>query len=272
MEPIKCFLCPLKYFSVEEKTCVEKRGQTVAIWKMGQKQPIFRVWAARDAPEIASFQLISPLNAVCHTGDTWRFWIGLSDCDVGASAFKMCMRSSWSRLNSCSVMSLTALTHLSERQERPQSWQYCSIVLNAPLREQAMPPTPSPPTSLFRTCTFSTMKHCMQGKKKGIGKHRASHVGAAGSCDFGNLFHPSQVVSQVAQMVRCLPAMWETCVQSLGREDPQEKEVATHSRTPAWRIPWREEPGGLQSVGWQRVRHNWATFLSFHPTFSSRGS
>ena len=64
-----------------------------------------------------------------------------------------------------------------------------------------MPPTPSLPTSLFRTCSFSTMKHCTQAKKKGIGKHLASHVGAAGSCDFGNLFHPSQVVAQVAQCV-----------------------------------------------------------------------
>ena len=51
-------------------------------------------------------------------------------------------------------------------------------------------------------------------------------------------------------------------VQSLDWEDPLEKEMATHSSTLAWRIPWREEPGGLQSLGSQRVGHNWATSLS----------
>ena len=51
--------------------------------------------------------------------------------------------------------------------------------------------------------------------------------------------------SLVAQMVKRLPAMWETRVQSLGREDPLEKEMATHSNTLARKIPWTEEPGGL---------------------------
>ena len=59
----------------------------------------------------------------------------------------------------------------------------------------------------------------------------------------------------MAQTVKCLPAMWETWVQSLGREDPMEKGVATHSSTVTWRIPWREEPGGLWSMGSQRVGH-----------------
>ena len=58
----------------------------------------------------------------------------------------------------------------------------------------------------------------------------------------------------MAQMVKNLPAMQETQVQSLGWEDPLEKEVATHSSILAWKIPWAEEPGGLQSTGWQRVR------------------
>ena len=57
-------------------------------------------------------------------------------------------------------------------------------------------------------------------------------------------------------MVKNLPAMWETQVQSLGREDPLEKRMATHSNILAWRIPWTEEPGGLQSVGLQRVGHD----------------
>ena len=62
--------------------------------------------------------------------------------------------------------------------------------------------------------------------------------------------------SLVAQMVKCLPTMWETWVQSLGREDPPEKDMATHSSTLAWRIPWMEEPGGLKSMGPQRVGHD----------------
>ena len=53
--------------------------------------------------------------------------------------------------------------------------------------------------------------------------------------------------------LKCLPLMQETWVQSLGREDPLEKEVATHSSILAWRTPWMEKPGGLQSMGSQRV-------------------
>ena len=57
-------------------------------------------------------------------------------------------------------------------------------------------------------------------------------------------------------MVKILPAMWETQVQPLGWEDPLEKGMATHSSILAWRIPWTEETGGLQSIGLQKVRHN----------------
>ena len=67
--------------------------------------------------------------------------------------------------------------------------------------------------------------------------------------------------SLVAQRLKHLPAMWDTWVQSLGQEDPQEKEMATHSSILAWRIPWTEEPGGLRSTGSQRVRHDRATSL-----------
>ena len=56
-------------------------------------------------------------------------------------------------------------------------------------------------------------------------------------------------------------AVQETQVQSLGREDPLEKGMAAHSSVLAWRTPWTEEPGGLQSVGSQRVRHNWSDFF-----------
>ena len=57
-------------------------------------------------------------------------------------------------------------------------------------------------------------------------------------------------------MVKHLPAMWKNQVQSLGWEDPLEKEMATHSSTLAWKIPWTEEPGRLQSMGLQRVKYD----------------
>ena len=56
-------------------------------------------------------------------------------------------------------------------------------------------------------------------------------------------------ISLVGQMVKRLPTMWETRLESLGGEDPLEKEMATHSTTLAWKIPWVEEPGRLQSMG-----------------------
>ena len=59
----------------------------------------------------------------------------------------------------------------------------------------------------------------------------------------------------MVQMVKNLPAMWETWLPSLGQDDPLEKGMATHSSILAWRIPWTEEPGGLQSMGLQGVEH-----------------
>ena len=73
-------------------------------------------------------------------------------------------------------------------------------------------------------------------------------------CQLLNLSFPR--ASLVAQRLKSLPAMRETWVQSLGQEDPLEKEIATHSSILAWRIPWMKEPGGLQSTGSQRVRHD----------------
>ena len=64
------------------------------------------------------------------------------------------------------------------------------------------------------------------------------------------------MTSLVAQRLKRLPGMQETWVQSLGREDPLEKEMATHSSTLAWRIPWTEEPGRLESMGSQRVGYD----------------
>ena len=68
----------------------------------------------------------------------------------------------------------------------------------------------------------------------------------------------------LAQMVKNLPAMRETQVQSLGWEDPLEKGMATHSSIPAWRIPWTEEPGGLQSNG---VTKSWIRLSDWHFNF-----
>ena len=65
--------------------------------------------------------------------------------------------------------------------------------------------------------------------------------------------------SLVAQTVKNPPAMWETWVRFLGQEDPLEDSMATHSSILDWRIPWTEDPGGLQSMGSHRATHNWAT-------------
>ena len=73
----------------------------------------------------------------------------------------------------------------------------------------------------------------------------------------------SFLASLAAQRLKHLPVMQETWVQSLGREDSLEKEMATHSSVLAWRIPWMEEPGGLQSMGSQRVRHEFVTSLTY---------
>ena len=81
--------------------------------------------------------------------------------------------------------------------------------------------------------------------------------------------------SLMAQMVKNLPAMQETQVQPLGWEDPLEKGLGTHSSILAWRIPWTEEPDEQQSMGLQRVRHDWVTNTHTHthtwrPTTPSR--
>ena len=74
-------------------------------------------------------------------------------------------------------------------------------------------------------------------------------------CHKGGVICISEVID-ISQMVKCLSTMRETQVQSLGQEDPLEKEMAIHSSTIAWKIPWTEEPGRLQSMGPQRVGHD----------------
>ena len=77
------------------------------------------------------------------------------------------------------------------------------------------------------------------------------------------VFCPIQRTSLVAQTIK--PTMQETWVRSLGQENPLEKKMAIHSCTLTWKIPWMEEPGRLQSMGSQRVRHDWLTSLYFSP-------
>ena len=87
--------------------------------------------------------------------------------------------------------------------------------------------------------------------------------------------HTHTHIYMVALSVESLPAMQETRVQSLGKEDPLEKGMATHSSIFAWRIPWTEELGRLQSMGSHRLRHNWVTntlTFTFHSWRREEGS
>ena len=83
-----------------------------------------------------------------------------------------------------------------------------------------------------------------------------SHYSGGQNCPRFDQWEALQAVSLVAQTVKNLPAMWETWIPSLGWEDPLEKEMTTHSSFLVWKMPWKEEPGGLQSMGSQRVGHN----------------
>ena len=91
----------------------------------------------------------------------------------------------------------------------------------------------------------------------------AGHLLSGPKCLQGECW-PHRVVLflEMAQTVKCLSIRWETQVWSLGREDTLEKKMAIHSSTIAWKIPWTEELGRLQSMGSQRVGHDWATSLS----------
>ena len=91
--------------------------------------------------------------------------------------------------------------------------------------------------------------------------HTGTHKHAVGDL---YLYEVQECGKTVVQVVKSLPAMPETWVQSLGQEDPLEKGMATHSSILSWRIPWTEEPGKLQSMGSQRVGHDWATNTHTH--------
>ena len=98
------------------------------------------------------------------------------------------------------------------------------------------------------TCLENPMdKGAWQATVHGVAKSRTRLSDFTRECSGASL---------VAQMVKRLPALWETRVRSLGWEDPLEKEMATHSSILAWKIPWMEEPGRLQSMGSQGVGHD----------------
>ena len=99
---------------------------------------------------------------------------------------------------------------------------------------------------------------CHWGAFGDIWRHVDCHSWARPGCRKVSQY-PTILAFLVAQTLKNLPTTGETRVPSLGWEDPLEKETATHSSVLAWRIPWTGEPGGLQSMGWQRVGHNWAT-------------
>ena len=114
---------------------------------------------------------------------------------------------------------------------------------------------------IIYTCTW---KHNSAGKESACNAGDPSSIPGLGRSAVEGIGYPPQYswASLVAQMVKNLPAMRETWVQSLGWEDPLEKGMDIDSNILAWRIPWTEEPGRLQSMGSLRVRHDWVIWLT----------
>ena len=112
-----------------------------------------------------------------------------------------------------------------------------------------------PPTEVFRDPAASGNSSCSTSMMSPI-PLTCCQDGLSPALFSGLSQIPSVPSSQVAQVVRSLPAMWEIRVRSLGQEDPLEKETATYSNILAWRSLWTEEPGGLLSIGSQRVGHD----------------
>ena len=117
---------------------------------------------------------------------------------------------------------------------------------------------PNRPTPRHIIIKMARFPWCSVGKESACNAGDPSSIPGSGTSPGEGICYPLQYswASLVGQLVKNLPAMWEAWVQSLGWEDPLEKGMAMHSSTPAWRIPWTEEPGGQQSTGLQTVRHN----------------
>ena len=123
-------------------------------------------------------------------------------------------------------------------------------------------------TSIFLTPVFNSLGYVSRSRIAGsygilcLTFWGAARLSITAECEFLFLLScMTQGYFLVAQMVKSLPAVWETRVWSQGLKDPLEKKMATHSSTLAWKIPWTEEPGRLQSMGLQRVRCDWETSL-----------
>ena len=110
---------------------------------------------------------------------------------------------------------------------------------------------------LTQHCTATILQYTLKKEKK-----RKACINSTNNNKSKGKTHLSV---PIAQLVKNLPAVQETWVWFLGREDPLEKKLAVHSSILAWKIPWTEEPGRLQSKGSQRVRHHWATSLHSLP-------
>ena len=129
-----------------------------------------------------------------------------------------------------------------------------------PLESFAVPPFLSPPNAIHKETSWQYFQSILHWTT--FDPLHCLHPGVSAQHFFLGYWSGLLTwTSLVAQMVKCLPTVWETWVQSLGGEDLLEKEMATHSSILAWRIPWMEDPGRLQSMGSQRVRHDWATLL-----------
>ena len=109
--------------------------------------------------------------------------------------------------------------------------------------------------------SFSGFPHSSLGKESACNAGDLGSILGSGRSPGEEIGYPIQYSwpSLVAHTVKNPPTMRETWVWSLGWDEPLEEGMATHSSILAWRIPWTEEPGGIQSMGSQRVRHNWAT-------------
>ena len=117
---------------------------------------------------------------------------------------------------------------------------------------------------MVKTVCFRGFPGSSAGKDSACSTGDPSSIPGSGWSPGEGIGYPLQYswASLVAQLVKTPPAMWETWVQSLDWKDPLEEGMATHSSILAWRIPWTEAPGGLETTGSQRVGHDWATKLT----------